>query len=353
MKVRAFITHKEQEFYKDCQDRFSVNADTKSVAVSDGMTQSIFPWIWAESLACEYTKDIAWYPSDEAINELSILWYKKVADIIEKETRPGPKRNAKNSLVRGRYAGATLVGIRVEKNKYKGLVLGDSCALHINENNSIESIYTSQDGDFDNFPDHFGSSPTHIRKGEIKEFEFILQPNEKVLLVSDPFSEFLANKKKTNEETSYIGQLLSVSSQEEFESIVDDWRIQGMHNDDATLVVLEYEEKEDWSFQHITDINKLIEEESKAITIAQESKEEEVTPKGEDISIIVPETEKQQTKANETENDVVVLLSSILSFFDKLRQFLPKNKKIKKLKQSMNELIEQIKDYISQCCNQQ
>lgn len=352
MKIRAFITHKEQEFYKDCQDRFSVNADTKSVAVSDGMTQSFLPGIWAESLACEYTKDFAWYPNDEVINELSKLWAEKVNDIIEKETRPGPKRYAKNSLARGRYAGATLVGIRIEKNKCKGLVLGDSCALHINENNSIESIHTSQEGDIDNFPDHFGSSPTHIRKGEIKEFDFILQPNEKVLLVSDPFSEFLANKKKTNEETSYIGQLLSVSSQEEFESIVDGWRNQGMHNDDATLVVWEYEDREDWSFQHITDINKLIEEESKTITIAQESKEEEVTTKGEDISI-VPETEKRQTKANETENDVVVLLNSILSFFDKLRQFLPKNKKIKKLKRSMNELIEQIKDYISQCCNQQ
>lgn len=79
MKVRAFITHKEEEFYKDCQDRFSVNADTKSVAVSDGMTQSLVPWIWAEFLACEYTKDIVWYPNDEEINELSTLVSLKIS----------------------------------------------------------------------------------------------------------------------------------------------------------------------------------------------------------------------------------------------------------------------------------
>ncbi len=350
MKIKAFITHKEQEYYKDCQDRFSVNADTKSVAVSDGMTQSIFPWIWAESLACEYTKDIGWFPNDEVINELSKLWKEEVDDIIEKETRPGPKRNAKNSLARGRYAGATLVGIRIVKNKCKGLVLGDSCALHINENNSIESIYTSQDDDFDNFPDHFGSNPTHIRKGEIRDIDFILHSNEKLLLVSDPFSEFLANKKKENEETSYIEKLLSLSTQEDFEFLVDDWRNQGMHNDDATLVILEYEDKEDWSFQNITDINKLIEEESKAIA---KVKEQEITSKEENPSTAT-EIETPQVEVNGDRIDLVQLLNTVLEVFDRIKQFIPKkNKKIKKLKLSMNELIEQIKDYINQCCNQQ
>ena len=41
MKIRAFITHKKTEHFQDCQDRFCVNADTKSAAVSDGMSQSI------------------------------------------------------------------------------------------------------------------------------------------------------------------------------------------------------------------------------------------------------------------------------------------------------------------------
>lgn len=352
MKVRAFITHKEEELYKDCQDRFSVNSDTKSVAVSDGMTRSFFPSAWAELLVTEYTKKNFWSPNDEDIKTLSELWLRKVKDLIDNETRPSVKRRGRNSLALGESAGATFVGLRIEENKCNGVVLGDSCALLIKGDYSISEIQTSQKDDFDNFPDHYSSNPNHIRTGNIKDFEFTLQENDKVLLVSDPFSEFLANKKKANEETAYIEKLLSLRMQKDFEFLVDDWRNKGMHNDDATLVILEYEDKDDWSFQNITDINELIEEESKAIAIAQESKMEEVTPKKEDISI-VPETERQQTKVDETENDVVVLLNSILSFFDKLRPFLPKNKKIKKLKQSMNELIEQIKDYISQCCNQQ
>lgn len=42
MEIRAFITHKKAESFSDCQDRFSINPDTKSVAVSDGMSQSFF-----------------------------------------------------------------------------------------------------------------------------------------------------------------------------------------------------------------------------------------------------------------------------------------------------------------------
>ena len=50
MDIRAFITHKKAETFSDCQDRFSINSDTKSVAVSDGMSQSFFQKIWAEIL---------------------------------------------------------------------------------------------------------------------------------------------------------------------------------------------------------------------------------------------------------------------------------------------------------------
>ena len=50
MKIRAFITHKKAEHFNDCQDRFSINADTKSVALSDGMSQSWQQKIWAQLL---------------------------------------------------------------------------------------------------------------------------------------------------------------------------------------------------------------------------------------------------------------------------------------------------------------
>ena len=45
MKIRAFITHKLREHYSECQDRFCINSDNHAIAVSDGMSQSVFPTI--------------------------------------------------------------------------------------------------------------------------------------------------------------------------------------------------------------------------------------------------------------------------------------------------------------------
>ena len=50
MRIKAFITHKDKERFSDCQDRFRVNKDTKSIALADGMSQSIFQKIWAQLL---------------------------------------------------------------------------------------------------------------------------------------------------------------------------------------------------------------------------------------------------------------------------------------------------------------
>ena len=85
MKVRVFITHKKAEHFQDCQDRFSVNRDTKSVAVSDGMSQSIFQKIWAEILVDAYTKSREWTPSNESDHStvktiLSSTWKKRNAE---------------------------------------------------------------------------------------------------------------------------------------------------------------------------------------------------------------------------------------------------------------------------------
>lgn len=60
MKIRAFITHKLREHYSECQDRFCINSDNHAIAVSDGMSQSVFPDYWAEILSSFYAKmDIA------------------------------------------------------------------------------------------------------------------------------------------------------------------------------------------------------------------------------------------------------------------------------------------------------
>ena len=112
MVIRAFITHKQAELFADCQDRFGVNQDTKSIAVSDGMGSTWQQKIWAQLLVETYIESTDWCPSKESIKPLCQAWRNRVADFIQKlRDTNAPEnmiyRNERN-LVAGRSAGATL-----------------------------------------------------------------------------------------------------------------------------------------------------------------------------------------------------------------------------------------------------
>lgn len=275
MKIRAFITHKKVEQFQDCQDRFCVNSDTKSVAVSDGMSQSIFQKIWAEILVDAYTNNSGmdkWCPSQESNQEtiktkLTPAWKERVHNrILEMQKEGQNTLRAENSLAVGLSAGATLAGVRFDNNKWIGEVMGDSCIIEISGTN-IAHIYTSQEVEaFDNHPDYFDSNPTRQGKGTPKQFDGELQQGMALLIVSDPFSDFLFEKQKTGKESEYVKELLAIDSHETFENTVTKWRADyGMHNDDSTLLIIEPDNSTEWTILS-DDINQLIETDVKAST---------------------------------------------------------------------------------------
>ena len=156
MRVRAFIVQKQAESEADCQDRFSINPVTGSVAVSDGMSQSLFPKYWAEILAGKYTSERDWFPSRENVRELAPLWKERVDARLEEMRLEGANTwRAENMLLDGYSAGATLVGLRLNGNHFRCDVLGDSC-LFILWKGQIYDMFSSMD-DFGNYPDYYDS----------------------------------------------------------------------------------------------------------------------------------------------------------------------------------------------------
>lgn len=263
MKIRAFITHKKAEHFSDCQDRFSISQDTKSVAVADGMSQSYQQKIWASLLVEKYVSDIDFVPKHESIRELSVDWHTKVIsfinDLKEKNAPPYLIIMNENSLALQKSAGSTFLGIRFEGQEWKGDVLGDSCLIEI-KNGRIERILTSQpEGEFDNHPDYFDSNPNKTGKGISKPIDGTLDNGTFIMLVSDPFSDFLNEKKKEGNEQEFVSEIMQVTNHKEFESLVAKWRDEyGMHNDDSTLVIIEYDGSDDFNCTHIDNIEKLI-----------------------------------------------------------------------------------------------
>ncbi|WP_027455446.1 hypothetical protein [Xylanibacter brevis] len=311
MRIKAFITHKKAELFSDCQDRFRVNEDTKSIAVSDGMSQSWQQKIWANLLVETYTESKDWTPNSDSIKPLCSQWREDVVNLIQQLKETGAPENIiyrnERNLAEGKSAGATFVGIRFNGNEWSGSVLGDSCLIEWDGKDA--AIFTSQEVEaFDSHPDYFDSNPLNDGKGAPKEIQGILSGSNVLFLVSDPFSDFLFEHNKQGDVAVYMQKLLELSSHEEFETLVDEWRKAGMHNDDTTLVIIEPDDSDEFLIEinKYDDINKLIDEEKKLI---EENKKEDVVElvstsapneltEGETIDV-VGKDEKQKTIAAE------------------------------------------------------
>ena len=262
MKIRAYITHKPSERHADCQDRFAIGCDTKSVAVSDGMGSTWQQKIWAELLVERFTKENdCWEPYIDTIKPLCKEWRLRVKDYIqqlknEKEPINIINRNER-CLVEGRSAGATFVGIRFNNRQWSGVVLGDSCLIEWDGNDA--TFYTSQKIEtFDNYPDYFDSDENKSGKGEPRPIHGELTEKKLLLLVSDPFSNFLLQKSKVGTIKEYISNILAVETHDNYETLVMDWRSEGMPNDDSTLIIIEYDKEEVFNIIHEDSITELI-----------------------------------------------------------------------------------------------
>lgn len=330
MIIRAFITHKQAELFADCQDRFGVNPDTKSIAVSDGMGSTWQQKIWAQLLVDTFTADNNWLPTHDNIKRLCNSWRERVVGFIRNiKIINAPEniiiRNERN-LAEGRSAGATFVGIRFNGHTWAGSVLGDSCLIEWDGHKAM--FYTSQDTEeFDSYPDYFDSDASKVGKGSPRLINGTLSERTTLFLVSDPFSDFLLEHSKKGDIAEYVFQLFSISSHEEFEILVEKWRKAGMHNDDTTLIIVENDNSDFLTISHADDIEEMIRNERLSQISSPQAIEE--TP--------YPNENPTRGKEELVENFVVVQNKEknfISEFITEYQRYIQKNfyRKMGKLK---------------------
>ena len=256
MKVRAFITHKLCESYADCQDRFNINENNRIIGLSDGMSQSIFPDYWAEILSEQYAKE--GHCDEEDRKRLCPIWMQRVIQYRNRQIEAGKNPwKLDNFLATHKGAGATICGVRFENaTDWKGDVLGDSCIIRVNKKDWSIDVLSSEERAFDSYPDYYDSFPERAGRGTIKPFEGSIGPDDLLLLVSDPFSEYLTNNNENIKEL--IEKVLCLDSHASFCNLVDDWRNLGMHNDDSTLCIIEFDNRIDFNIQYQDKIEDLI-----------------------------------------------------------------------------------------------
>ena len=260
MKIRGFITHKRAESYLDCADYFAIDLKDRKIAVSDGISQSFSPSEWSRILVQSYINN-KWEPGQD-LKPLQSQWLEEVRANLTKLQKQGAVTYMMENMIDEREsAGATFCGLSFKKESYDWVcnVIGDSALVKLSRE-SID-IFSSQNGTFNNRPDYFDSYASQS-VGELKSFQGQLQKGEVLFVVSDPLSELFQKSLENKTEKQIIEKILSVRNQNDFCGMVESLRTDfGMHNDDTTLVIVEYDGKKDFNIEQIVMLDELIEKE--------------------------------------------------------------------------------------------
>lgn len=243
MLIQAYIHHKKAEKYSDCQDYFGIDTQNNRIAISDGMSQSIFPQWWSKILVDYYLGNGQIPHAPQDILPLQKKWQQMLHDEIsnrEEEAKINPKRNPwrlKNLLAEKSGAGATLCGLTIGKNILRCDCIGDSCLIAINHDYTL-NFYTSQVGEFGNHPDYLDSFKSGRGRPISKEVKLDIKA---LLLASDPIAElFLIHENDSTFIKSRLEELVALSGHSSYVDLVEKWRNNfDMHNDDSTLVLIQ------------------------------------------------------------------------------------------------------------------
>lgn len=246
ISIKGFIYPKIAEKYSDCFDRYGFNAETNKIAISDGVSKSFFPGVWAEILVNKFisTKGPINLVSTSLLESSQSDWVDRVQEIVN---RPNQKYFVRNFFAQGRSAAATFVGLHFydEEGKFKwdSFALGDSFLFFIPKEihdltqnfDSITYLSSKHDFEFNNFPDFFDSR-NKINKGKIKQCKGNLTEGTFYLMTDAAAEWFIASKQDAIEEIN------KWNSPNDFEKRIDELRKGEMQNDDTTIIIIKIEE---------------------------------------------------------------------------------------------------------------
>ena len=267
IKIKAFITHKKAEKFEDCQDSFAIDKENLSIAIADGISQSIFPKKWADLLTTTFVKNPDFMlNTEEDINSLREKWWLYFHEELERQQKDGVPTVwlLENCYNNKKSAGATFAGIRfgIDNKVVNYEILGDSCLIVI-KNDQIKRIISSKpDGEaFDNYPDYIDSNELIGTKGSPNIGKVPFSDFNKIFLVTDALSDkFNEEEKIADQGRSIIEKLSKIEKQEEFEELVDALRNDGMSNDDTTFVCINKDTDDSMEFEVVfeTPLDELI-----------------------------------------------------------------------------------------------
>lgn len=323
INITGFIYHKAAEDFSDCFDRYAINQEKNKFSISDGVSKSFFPGIWAELLVNTYvnTSESINFDSPELLLKLQKEWLEKVTKIVNK---PDQKYFVRNRFNQGGAAAATFVGLsfNADENgiyKWESYALGDSFLFFVpdlaenlddNFEGKIDYLSSKKTFEFDNYPDFF-ESRNQNHKGKSQRKEGQLQSGI-FYLMTDALAEWFIKEKENARQ-----EINNWKNQDDFERRIEELRKSNLlNNDDSAILIIRIEDdkKEKITYDlsnSISKIDKLIIEEN-----LKQEQSKNITPEANEniVNENIVRTENQEP-VNETDGLIQKSITTLTSKF--------------------------------------
>ena len=243
----GFQTHKPKETPADCADAWWASEDCRRVAVSDGVTRSLYPGGFAEDIVywfCE--KDSAIIPDCEAwLAPVRERWLEAAGKRVAKlGRRRDPAFINNRERLQSRVPGAaTFAGVEFSPGQgtAKITIVGDSCLFIFADGSLAEALPYGSSAEFDNQPKAFLS---HAGQGAVEPLfreQPMLPPDAMgahYVLATDALAKWIFEKLEGGEDV--LPMLLALKTEKDFLAFVDTERERDNRalNDDITLVIV-------------------------------------------------------------------------------------------------------------------
>jgi hypothetical protein len=242
--VRTFWLPRRGNSPAEYEDASAVDASAGRMAVADGATESCFARLWA-GLLVEGFVESRDCPPQQWPAPLPALQQRWEADVSARKLRWAASRLVK----RGDFAAFLGLALPVSCDadcRWQAVAVGDTCLLHTRGPTLLRAFPLEHSRQFDNVPVLVGSrmSTEEVCKRQSLWLDGRGQPGDRLWIMTDALAQWcLAEHEAGRNPWSELESLLTPPEcSDRFASWIEGLRdARGLHNDDVTLVAVEFQ----------------------------------------------------------------------------------------------------------------
>lgn len=236
MNIKILQLHKRDSIeYKYIQDKYAVNLKNKTLALSDGTTQSFKSEIWADLITTHFVENPNFDVSQLILIFKNCVNNYKVVD-FQFSTNPAKASLEKDKQLKG--GTATFIGVKfLDENTIDVISIGDSNLFILSKNNQLDSFPFSELELLDK--NNFFLNSEQLLQDKIEESCFFkktikIQEGQKIILATDALSRLILQKPNA------IYDLILLNNFNSFhEFCLEHWKSKELQEDDISAIIID------------------------------------------------------------------------------------------------------------------